>query len=215
MWQGGPSLTGSPPPLATLTTTPYYIYDYLGAAYSGAGLQIADATGDGILDVIAGSILAYNPTIPYGYFAGVVYVWAGGSTLVGSPAPLATLRSPIPSGWIHLGMVSGSGIQVVVMTGDGVPGLCVGAREERTIDVWAGGRALIGTPLPLATLTATVEYLGLGSGQGVQIADVTGDGHVDVVAAASEADVAGVKDAGAIYVWECCGRVPLPTPPYR
>jgi hypothetical protein len=46
------------------------------------------------------------------------------------------------------------------------------------------------------------DQLGLASGQGVQLGDVTGDGILDVVGAAEFADVGGIADTGAIYVWK-------------
>jgi len=45
------------------------------------------------------------------------------------------------------------------------------------------------------------------AGFGIEMADVTGDGHADVVVFCSHADVGGVADAGAIFLWH--GGAPL------
>jgi hypothetical protein len=72
--------------------------------------------------------------------------------------------------------------------------------------VWRGGSTLTGTPALRATLAvpAATEFdalCGVANGQGLLLADLTGDGTLDVIAAASSADAAAVDD-GAIHVWE-------------
>src|SRR5204863_595371 len=77
-----------------------------------------------------------------------------------------------------------------------------GVVDAGAILVWAGGAALTGTLTPTAKLVVTgaVPSDGLGKG-GTRLAEVTGDGVLDVVSAAPLADVAGVGNAGAVYVW--------------
>ena len=82
------------------------------------------------------------------------------------------------------------------MTGDGNLDIVVGAEladvggvvDTGAIYVWQGGPTLHATPTPLATLTVAGavanDQLGNASGQAIQFADVTGDGILDVVAAA-------------------------------
>jgi len=221
VWKGGPSFRGAPTPVATLAVTGAIAFDRLGMSET----QLVDVTNDGILDVVAGS--------PYADVAGVVdagavYVWKGGPTLVGTPAPLATLTVPGANTGDWLGYVGdpffslrpGRVGRIADVTGDGLPDLVVGAIYAKAgsvayagaIYVWQGGAALTGTPAPLATLVAPgasyadqLSLLGDTSGlmgQGLQLVDVTGDGLLDVVAGTSNADVGGVIDAGAVYVWQ-------------
>src|SRR5439155_11149374 len=77
--------------------------------------------------------------------------------------------------------------------------------------VYRGGAGLSGAKTEDARLSvsgaATGDALGwgdpaIGADQtGATLADVTGDGVLDVVARAEKADVAGAVDVGAIYVW--------------
>ncbi len=210
VWSGGPSLTGSPSPLATLTVSGAQKSDLLGYADGKQGIQLADVSGDGVLDVVAA---ATHADVAGTVDAGAVYVWMGGATLVGAPAPLATL-SVTGSGASLLGQASGQGIQLVDVTADGVLDVVAGAAytvvagvtAAGAIYVWSGGSTLSGSPAPLATLSVSSpssnDKLGISTSQGIQFADVTADGMLDVVAGAEYADVAGVTDAGAIYVWK-------------
>ncbi len=81
-----------------------------------------------------------------------------------------------------------------------------GVKFAGAIQLWEGGPGLSGPCPPKATLVSPHpshgEHLGTAnSGHVAWFADVTGDGELDVVAAADRADIGGVKDAGAIYVW--------------
>ncbi len=211
IWEGGSMLTGSPAPLATLTVPGAIAGDYLGFMdRTSQGIQLVDVTGDYMLDVVAGAIWATVGGVPG---VGAVYVWQGGSTLRGSLAPLATLTVPAAVSYDSLGVARGQGIQIVDVTGDRVSDLIVGAGQADiagltnvgAIHVWKGGSTLRGSLAPYATLTiqgaTAFDYLGGTGGQGIQLADLTGDGLLDVVANTSLADIAGVKDSGAIYVW--------------
>ncbi len=210
VWGGGSALSGSPPPLATLTVSGASVGDRLGEAYlSGQGIQFADVTGDGVLDVVAGATGADVAGVTN---AGAIYVWKGGSSLSGSPMLLATLTVSVASD--ALGTGTGQGIQLADVTGDGVLDVVAGTPyadvagviDVGAIYVWNGGSTLSGTPAPVATLTVpgavAGDGLGWASGQGIQFADVTGDGVLDVVAGAGGADLSGVMDVGAIYAWK-------------
>jgi len=218
VWAGGPALSGSLGPLATLYAHDGNASDLLGYTNSVAqqGVQLADVTGDGVLDVVAGS--------PYFDISGVqdvgkIYVWEGGSTLSGSPLPLAKLRTAFRFAADKLAYATGQSIQLADVTGDGVPDVVAGAQLKNVngtadvggIYVWAGGASLSGTLDPLAALTdpgaVKNDYLGSAASQGYYLADVTGDGVLDVVGGSPSADVSGTVDVGALYLWE--GSAPL------
>ena len=211
VWGAGASLTGALSPTATLTVPGAVAHDALGLIESGQAVELADVTGDGVLDVVAGTVLADGLSAED---AGAVYVWRGGPTLVGLPALTATLHDPGASPDDQLGGATGLGIQFADVTGDGALDIVVGTHfadpggvmDAGAITVWSGGVNLAGTPAPAATLTipgaSPVDGLCHGYGQGVFLGDVTGDGVRDVVGVAYFADVEGVEDAGALYLWQ-------------
>jgi hypothetical protein len=213
VWKGGPALAGSPAPSCTLAAPNASTDDLLGSA-SGQGIQFADVSGDGRLDVIVGADYA---DLPGALDSGAIYVWSG-AALGGTPAPLATLTIPAPMAYDHLSRTNlayAQGIQLADVTGDGVLDVVAGAAfadyagkvDVGTIYVWAGGPTLVGAAWRQAILAVpnAASYDSLGNlyarDQGIQLADVTGDGVLDVIASANRADVAGVPDAGAVYVW--------------
>ena len=210
VWRGGATLTGSIAPHAKLTVPGAVANDHLCKA-SGQGVELVDVTFDQVLDVIAGASQADVGAV---VDTGAVYLWKGGASLSGSPALLATLAVPGAAASDQLGLSGGSSIQVVEVTGDGAPDVVVSASQATVggvvgtgaLYVWDGSAALTGTPAPLATLTVpgatTLDHLGDSSGQGITLADVTGDGVADVLGIAFSADVGGVVDTGAIYLWE-------------
>ena len=51
-------------------------------------IELADVTGDGVLDVVVAATFADVGGVVN---AGAIYVWKGGATLTGTPAPFATL----------------------------------------------------------------------------------------------------------------------------
>src|SRR5205814_1302737 len=57
VWEGGSPLAGAPAPHATLTVRGAFASDELGSS-GGQAVLLADVSGDGLLDVIAGSSLA-------------------------------------------------------------------------------------------------------------------------------------------------------------
>jgi hypothetical protein len=134
--------------------------------------------------------------------------------LTGAPALLATLEVPGATASDQLGFSGGVAIQFADVTGDGAPDVVVSASQATiggiagtgALYVWDGGAALTDTPAPFATLAVagatTLDHLGDSSGQGITLADVTGDGIPDLLGIAFSADVGGVVDTGAIYLWE-------------
>lgn len=213
VWAGGAGLTGTPAPAATLTIASAVAGDQLGDGVYGEGVQGVDVTGDSVLDVVAAAPWADVGGVMN---AGAIYVWAGGAGLAGSPAPRATLTVSGAQTSDLLGAARTQGIQLADLTGDGQADVIAGASgadvggwsNRGRIYLWAGGAGLTGSLAPGAMLTAPGsamdEYLGDfsgSSGQGVQLAEVTGDGILDVVATTRWADVGGVQDAGALFAW--------------
>ncbi len=210
VWAGGRGLAGTVAPTATLTGIPANRGNTRLGDLLGFSAIFHDVSGDGILDVISGS---WDGKFE-GLYDGVILVWAGGPSLVGSPAPIAALGESVTARC--LGNI-GSARSVLVddATGDGVPDVIVGARFAAFgpmlgwggVYVWAGGPTLVGRPRPTAILRSSDPSrcgflcdLPLG-GQGLDVLDLTGDGVVDVVACSREADARGIQAAGAIYVW--------------
>ncbi|MCI0341625.1 MAG: VCBS repeat-containing protein [Planctomycetales bacterium] len=220
IWAGGPGLTGGAAAAATLVIPSGMAWDLLGVG-SGQPVQVADVTGDGTDDLVVAAIWANSGPVQD---TGRILVWAGGSGLTGTPSPSATLAVAGASWADQLGLGSGQGVVLADVTGDGTLDIVASAAtadiagviDSGAVYVWAGGAALTGNPSPLATLAATgaapSDFLGYASGHGVQCGDVTGDGVLDVVAAAVWADVAGVTDAGAVHVWAGGGLTGTPPP---
>ncbi len=216
VWNGGASLTGSVSPSATLRIVGGERNDKLTYVGSGQGLLVAEVTGDGVLDILAGS-----PEGNLGAFDdnGAVYVWTGGAGLIGNLTPNGTLSVPGALAGDRLGNVgsdsTSQGIQLADVTGDGVLDLVAGAIRADVggvinvgaIYVWSGSTGFLGNPAPLASLTVPgaqdSDFLGyMLHGQGIQLADVTGDLVLDIVAGAYRADDGPRQDTGALYVWE-------------
>ncbi len=207
VWRGGPALSHLVPPIATLSIPDATLFDRLGTA-SGQGIQFGDITGDGVLDIIAGSIQTDEGDI---VDCGGVYAWAGGAGLVGDLSPTATLAVPGPVAGDALGSAAGQGVRVVDVTGDGVLDIVTsssfedvaGVIDAGAVHVWAGGAGMSGNVLPTANLSVPGALDGdqSGGGSDLKIADVSGDSLVDIVVTASDADIGGVTDAGAVYVY--------------
>ena len=88
LWRDG--ALPSPAPSATLSVPAARAGDSLGSANFDA-LQIGDVTGDGIDDVL---IAAPNADDAVLRDSGAIYVWRGGTQLVGNKEPFATLIVP-------------------------------------------------------------------------------------------------------------------------
>lgn len=211
VWAGGATLDGTPAATAILTDAG--AQSFASSAGSGRAVQIVDVTGDAVDDVVvtcsgaaAGGVIN----------RGAIYVFAGGSTLQGRPAPHATLTVPDADASDLLGATGGSGSQGVMLgdvTGDQVPdviALAVSADldgiDRGAMYVFQGGATLAGAIAPLATARVSGardgDLLGtaLSAGETLQLADLDLDGTLDLVVAATLADRA-TTDAGAVYVW--------------
>lgn len=215
VWKGGAGLKGSLAPTATLRAPDALPGDYLGRL-SGDRLRLVDLTGDGLVDVVSGSYAVDSATATD---AGALYVWAGGAGLTGKTAPTATLRLPTESRHNILGWCSGPSLQFADVSDDGILDLVTGAfmadiggvSDAGGVFIWNGGPSLQGSPPPSTALlipgheVVAGDRLGIGRWHAIQLADLTDDGIPDILAGASVADTAGVKDAGAIFVWKAGG----------
>jgi hypothetical protein len=214
LWAGVPTLSGTIAPTATLVSSNRSSDGALGDSNLRLGVQFADLDLDGITDVIASAPYAnIGPVID----AGAVFFFAGGA-LAGTVTETARFRRTSPKNGDHLSFASG-GLQIADVTEDGNPDVVEGSPDTAipsdfdagAIHVWAGRPGLAGDVFPSASLQAAgssrltltnedfEEY-----GIGMVLADVTGDGVLDVIAASGLADLPGLPsshDEGAIYVW--------------
>lgn len=203
VFAGGPSLAGPVVPRATLTASGA---QGLGET-TGQALLLADVTGDGVLDLVVG---AKNASVNGVGNTGAIYLYAGGPALTGTLAATRVLSVPGAVSSDFLGYSDGQGILIGDATGDGVLDVVASTRladvggriNAGAVYVWAGGSAPSASPT--ATLTSPASYgalIAAGTYQGTQLADVTGDGVLDVLAINSGATVAGKSGAGAVFVF--------------
>jgi len=215
IWEGGNFFGGNVPPTSTLLRLSSAPGDQLGQA-SGQGVLVGDVTGDSVLDIVAG---AWSADLGGNANVGLICVWAGGSNLVGSLDPDWTLEAPFAQAGDQLGRAAGQAIQLVDLNGDAQLDVLAaaqfadasGVQDSGAVYVWFGGSGLddavdatLLSPDPFAG-----DQLGLASGQGVVVADVTGDALLDVIVGSMLADTNGVN-AGALYVWS--GPLSSPQP---
>jgi hypothetical protein len=209
VWAGGATLPGATGPAAALEDFTATSGDTIGLGAT-PGVELADVTADGRLDVVVSAPLA---TVSGQANAGEVLVWRGGATLSGVVAPIAKLASPTPSANDQFGGGAASRTILEDFTGDQVRDLLVsssnvtvnGQPAAGALLLFVGGTAFSGTPAPFATLTvanpSANDQLGLLNGTQIVAGDVSGDGIADVVTGSPLFDVAGVVDAGELFVW--------------
>lgn len=167
--------------------------DQLGYSLSGRGLKTGDVTGDGIDDLVAAS---------RGLVEGNLLVWAGGSGLVGSPAPRAVLEAGENGSF--------EGFYLVDVTGDGAldfvvwsPSAPANGFQSGAAFVWSGA-GIAGSRRPDARLapTGASDLLGFSPhAPGLRFADLNSDGIVDVLAPTTGADIGSAFNAGALFAW--------------
>lgn len=204
-YAGGASLSGKRGPDSILSIPGASANDAL-CQTDGEGLLIGDVTGDGAPDLVAGSARA-------GWYVGNLAVWACGD---GIPAatPRAVLTVPGARGADRLGTQRGlQGVRLADVTDDGILDVVAGAqeadvgsaRDAGAIYVFEGGARLTGAVAPCARLRAPNpgpnDYFGPDYADGFRIADVTGDGLLEVIAVCPLANIDGVRNAGAVFVF--------------
>ena len=206
LWLGGAGLSGTQAPSHLLSVPDAGVFDHLG--HPGQ-LVLADATGDGVTDVLAAAATADAG----GLDTGAVYLWSGAAVLAGATAPTATLTTPGFPGSVErifLGDVNGNGTLDIV-SGSPYAGVA-GVHEVGAFHVWYGG-ALSGTIPCAATMRISGTFPGFYLGSAFAgLADVTGDGRLDFLALTPEASVFGHNKAGALYVWSGAGLFGMPPP---
>jgi hypothetical protein len=90
VFEGGANLKGTAAPLATLQVSGASPSDFIGGWVWDAPVLIDDVTGDGVRDLV---VVAPYADVAGNPDQGSIYVWAGGSALSGTPAPVATLQT--------------------------------------------------------------------------------------------------------------------------
>ena len=171
-----------------------------------------DVTGDGIDDIIAGSIATPAGTALQ---AGTVYVLPGGD--LNDALTPTVLTQPSPSTNNRLG----ERLRVGDVTGDGLADVV--ARWGFTFTtgqnpyaprggvlVWEGGPSLAsGTPSPWASLRPMrLNSTGLVAlPRSLYLRDLSGDGVLDVIGEDALATVHGVSEAGAMLYWRGGSRL--------
>ena len=135
------------------------------------------------------------------------------------PGQMTRLAIPV----LVVGDVDRRAVLLDDVTGDGALDVVAGASaadaggglDTGAIYVWAGQTEALGDPTAVL-LAPGSSTLGVAGGQGIQCADVNGDGIRDIVVGSSETNAPGNQDAGAIYVWAGGGALSgnlFPRPP--
>ena len=194
VWAGGAARAGAPAPTATLDPSANQNF--------GDGMSVAnlvDASGDGLLDVVAASAAGPN---------GSIFVFNGGPTLHGTRDADATLTrsnagNNMFQGWPFFLDVDLDGIDDVLVVSDETK--VGGFKRAGEIDFWLGG-ALAGPVTQSGWFQRASpkvdDLLAYHGGLGLQVADVTGDGRDDIVAVSAYVDSAA-SNSGSVDVWEC------------
>ncbi|MDP2316582.1 MAG: FG-GAP-like repeat-containing protein [Pseudomonadota bacterium] len=166
-----------------------------GFVSQGVSAAAGDVNGDGYADLVVGS--AFDST--GGAACGAVFVHLGGAAGVSS-VPDATILGR--AAFYYHGWAVASGADV---DGDGYDEVVVGAPQDGGSEDWAGAvyvyngdpTGVVATPTWAMTHEVDHEALGLS----VALADVDGDGDIDVLAGAPRAGVSRVmlyENAGGI-----------------
>jgi hypothetical protein len=208
VWVGGIAHYGAVTPTAELSG--YASGERLGHM-SGQGVFAIDVTGDGILDIVAGSSISGYGNHPE---MGEIYVYDGVSGFENGLQAPSLSWSPWAGTLTHhrLGDITGPGVQFFDVTGDYridvISGSSntgyEGAAKTGAAYVWEGGPNMGSMNSHSLTVPGAVagDQLTRGAGQGIRVHDLTGDGILDLLVSAEFAGLNGVPDAGAFYVWE-------------
>ena len=157
---------------------------FLGGGTGSTRVEFADVTGDGVSDVVMRNRSELN-------------VWKG--PLSSTPENLLSFSSVWPLETMRLADVTDDGVLDILVAsrfqGDGM-----GSVDNGRINVFAGGPVL--DQQPTSVLIDEASFNGDRLGEGIFVAEVTGDGMPDVLSWSRQADVGGVSNAGRLYVWE-------------
>lgn len=198
----GADLSGTVNPSARLMRRGAQAYDNITDTEQAQGpnFLLADVTGDGLRDVLAGSRDANASATD----SGALHVWEGGPALAGNKQDATRLTVDI-SGAELTSTLNGTTFQLVDLDGDGLVDPLTTAGDLGITYLWKGGPTLLGDPAPLhETLVDTS-----GIGELVHVADVTGDGTLDLLCVHTWKDVGSLSRVGAIRVWP--GPLPAAT----
>jgi hypothetical protein len=212
VWAGGPGLSGTLLPTATLRFAAPKVDDHLGGTlYQSAYVLIStqcvsfhDVDGDGVDDVVGAAPFADRGTHKD---VGAIGVWKGGASLVGNVAPLVELEpsSGDESYAQYVGNTGPVAVHYGDVDGDGVDDLVSPCRYHGVggrIYVWKGGRALHKSPHPSAMLrTPTISDRYAELGRYLEVLDFDGDGVDDVIQGGYDLEFSGQYACGEVAIW--------------
>jgi hypothetical protein len=191
----------------TLTGAPEIMGTEDIAAGFGSSLAVADMNGDGYEDVVVGAPMAAstNPTF-YDYSTGAVYVFdSGGTSGVASAlysSANVVLNGLTPS-FCCTGDQLGASLAAGDIDGDGYGDVV--ASEPRDLQAYvfqSGGKALVSGDVTTAqTLLKGKGGFDGGFANALAVADLNGDGFVDVIV--------GDSDDGLAYVFGSAGNAAI------
>lgn len=163
-------------------------------SFFGSPVAAADVNADGRTDLIVAALPADT--------LGVVYVYLGSASGLFNQTPVI-LSNPDATGE---GQGFGAPLAVVDLDKDGALDIVVGAPQTAVSNLSGAGRIYVFFgPIPSSRPPLTVQNPQPQSnarfGSSFALADVTGDGIVDLVASESESTVSNQEKAGRVFIF--------------